>query len=862
MALAAALCSSVRAAEKDAAFRPPAVPLVVSDPYLSIWSEADKLTDDVTRHWTHRPHALGSLIRIDGKTYRLMGVTPANRLDGEAYRSFGVKPIENIPPLPQNGVHVLPTRSIYDFENAQVHVTLTFLTPLLPHDLDVLARPVTYLTWNVRARDGRSHDVALYDSVSGEITVNTPDEKVTWKRGAAGNLTTLQIGSEDQPVLGSAGDDIRINWGYAYLAALSRQSHFAIDAEAFLIHDFIVKGRIGPGDSMRFPRPVSEGLPTMAVAFDLGKVSATPVERRVMVAYDEVYAIKYFGKKLRPYWRRNGDTPASLLQMADRDYSRLLTKCEAFDREFLADAKQTGGARYAQIAALAYRQCLAGTGIAADANKQPLLFTKENNSNGDIATVDVIFPMEPMLLLFSPTLAKASLVPILAYAASSHWNFPNAPHDLGTYPIARGTDDGGEGMPVEESGNMLLLCDAICRAERSPAFVAKWWPQLTQWEQYLEKYGNDPEDQLCTDDFMGHLAHNANLSVKAILAIAAYGDLCRMRGDTQTADRVYKLARGFALHWTQVANDGNHSRLAFDKPNTWSQKYNLVWDKILGLNVFPASVARQEVAYYKSVMQPYGVPLDSRTRLTKTDWSLWSATLADKQSDFEAMVSPIYDYLNQTTARMPLVDSYVTDNIKSEGMHARPVVGGIFVKMLADGALWKKWSSGDTLKVGGWAELPPPPHITPVVATSQQTAQIWQYTTAKPSGDWTQPGFDDRSWKTGKGGFGTPGTPGAVVGTEWNTGDIWLRRSFTMPAGAHPNLQLFVYHDEDVEIYINGVLAARQIGFTSAYEPMPMGEAARRLLPPGAKITLAVHCHQTGGGQGVDVGFADVVESH
>ncbi len=246
-----------------------------------------------------------------------------------------------------------------------------------------------------------------------------------------------------------------------------------------------------------------------------------------------------------------------------------------------------------------------------------------------------------------------------------HWKFPNAPHDLGTYPIAHGPDDGGEGMPVEESGNMLILSDAVAQAEGNADFVTPWWPQLTQWAKYLEQYGLDPEEQLCTDDFMGHLAHNANLSVKAILGLAAFGDLCRMRGDTVNAEKYAKMAKADAAHWMTAAADGDHYRLAFDKPNTWSQKYNLVWDHILGLNVFPPSVAQMEVAHYKKVMQPYGVPLDSRTHLTKTDWSFWCATLADNQVDFEAIISPAYDYINQTTKRDPIADSYLTDNVKS-----------------------------------------------------------------------------------------------------------------------------------------------------------------------------------------------------
>ena len=306
-------------------------------------------------------------------------------------------------------------------------------------------------------------------------------------------------------------------------------------------------------------------------------------------------------------------------------------------------------------------------------------------------------------------------------------------------------------MPVEESGNMLILCDAIAHAEGNADFVAPWWPQLTQWAKYLEKYGLDPEEQLCTDDFMGHLAHNANLSVKAILGLAAYGDLCRMRGDKETAEKYFALARADAEHWMKVAAEGDHYRLAFDKPGTWSQKYNLVWDRILGLNVFPPSVAQKEVAHYKKMMLRYGVPLDSRTHLTKTDWSFWIATLAENRSDFEAIISPIYDYLNATTARDPIADSYVTDNIRSGGMHARPVVGGFFIKMLTDRAVWEKWASRDKLKPANWAPLPAPPKISMVVPTEQ----TWRYTTQDPGNNWTKTDFDATGWKEGRAGFGT-----------------------------------------------------------------------------------------------------------
>ena len=844
LALLLSLTTAARSATEPATFRPPAVPLVTSDPFLSIWSEVDRLTDAPTRHWTHREHSLTSMIRVDGQAFRLMGDQPSN-----------------VPPMPQAAVEVKPTRTLYEFDDGHVHVTLTFMTPALPNDLEAMALPLSFIDWTVRSVDGKDHAISIYHSTSSELAVNKTSEKVQWAREPAGDLAALRIGSQEQPILGSCGDDHRINWGFAYSATQAKHARAAFGGNQDLASAFVSTGTLPSQDDARMPRAVSDNQPAMAFVFELAQVNLKPVTRQVIVAYDEIYAIKYFGQKLRPYWRRNGTTPGAMLQKAAHDYAGLLKRCTEFDRQLMSDATKAGGEKYARICALAYRECAAACGLAADANNQPLFFTKENTSNGDIATVDVIFPMAPQWILLSPTLAKASIVPILSYASSSHWKFPNAPHDLGTYPLARGTDDGGEGMPVEESGNMLILCDAIAKAEGNARFVSPWWRKLTEWAQYLEQYGLDPENQLCTDDFMGHLAHNANLSVKAILGLAAYGDLCRIRGDQANARRYHDLAQTDAAHWTKVAAEGDHYRLAFDKTNTWSQKYNLVWDRILDLNVFPPEVAQKEVAHYKRVMQRYGVPLDSRTHLTKTDWSVWSATLADNRSDFEAFISPIYDYLNETSSRDPLADSYETDKLRSGGMHARPVVGGVFIKMLADPAMWTQWSSRDHTRVSHWAPLPEPPQITEIMPTSRQAPATWRYTLTQPPENWVSPSFDASGWKEGPAGFGTRGTPGAVVRTTWDTSDIWLRREFTMPRTASPNLQLYVYHDEDVEVYVNGILAASDAGFTTSYVPLEMTSGAQEQLKPGALITLAVHCHQTTGGQGIDLGLASVSEA-
>ncbi|MHC5543018.1 glutaminase domain-containing protein, partial [Singulisphaera rosea] len=449
------------------------------------------------------------------------------------------------------------------------------------------------------------------------------------------------------------------------------------------------------------PRAVDDERPVMAFVFDLGTVAGTPVSRHVVLAYDDLHAITYFGKPLRPYWRRSGAQAADLLRRSEAEYESLRTRCQAFDDELMADLKQAGGEKYAQLAALAYRQCLAANKLVADSNGQPLLFPKENFSNGCIATVDILFPMDPFFLLFSPTLTKASLAPVLSYAASERWKFPFAPHDLGTYPQANGQVYGGgerteeNQMPVEESGDMILLVAALARLEGNADFASAYWPQLSKWAHYLEEKGFDPENQLCTDDFAGHLAHNVNLSAKAILAMGAYGLLCDLRGEKAEAARYHELAKELAGKWAKTADDGDHFRLAFDRSGTWSQKYNLVWDRLLGLDLFPAEVIRKELTFYLKNQDRYGLPLDNRQPYAKLDWTVWTATMADTRAEFEAIVGPLYDFLNDSPDRVPMSDWYWTKDSKHVGFQARSVVGGVFIKLLSDRATWTKWSGRD-----------------------------------------------------------------------------------------------------------------------------------------------------------------------
>jgi hypothetical protein len=836
------LLSVMAAVPADAALRPPSVPLVAHSPYFSIWSASNGLAEEATRHWTGKEHRLTSLIRIDEKTYRLMGAEPAA-----------------LPALPQKSLEVFPTRTVYRFENAHVAVALTFTSPLLPADLSILARPVTYVTWTVRSLDGKAHTAAVYLDAAAEITVNTPEQKVVWMRKTIEGLVAMRVGSQEQPVLATSGDDRRIDWGYLYLAApeagaAARAGDFEACAGAFA-----KKGKLEEADDTRMPRPAGDGRPVLALSLDLGRVEAAEVTRFAVLAYDEIQSIQYFTRNLQPYWCKDGLDAAGLLKTAAADHDKLLGKCAAFDREMLADLEKAGGKKYAEIAALAYRQAISAHGLAADRSGQPLFFSKENFSNGCIATVDVTYPSAPLFLLASPALMKGMLVPVLDYAKTERWKFPFAPHDLGTYPLANGQVYGGgeqtekDQMPVEECGNMLILVAALAKIEGDISFADKYWPVLTKWAEYLAEKGFDPENQLCTDDFDGHLAHNVNLSLKAILGLGAHAGLAAQRGDQEAAQKYRALAEKFARQWQEAAKDGDHTKLAFDKPGTWSQKYNLVWDRLLRLDLFPDEIGEKEVAFYRAKQNAYGVPLTSRGDHTKLDWIVWSATLSGNRKDFEALVAPIWNFLNETPDRIPMTDWYLTREPKKKGFQARSVVGGVFIKLLEDEAMWKKWAAAGQKVAGSWAPQPLPPktkELSPV-------AERWKYTVVAPKEGWFKAEFDDTAWKVSQAPFGTDGR--VQRNTPWTTPDIWLRREFSLGAVSKANLRLKVVWDDDAEIYLNGVLAVKAPGASGRYRLVEILDDALAVLRPDGKNILAVHCHQVHGGQMIDAGLVEII---
>jgi hypothetical protein len=669
--------------------RPPATPLVVHDPYFSLWSMADTLTGSNTSHWTGAEQPLDGLLRIDGTLYRYMGIHP---------RQMFTLP-DKIPPMQQVSLTVTPLHTIYRFEQGGIRLDVSFFTPSFPTDLDVLSRPVTYLTWYAQSIDGKPHQVDLLLDVDPRIAINEETQPVTWGRLRTRSTTVLSVGSRDQQELHQAGDAIRIDWGYLHLIVPDSQ-----DGRTALSYDsmtqFSKDGTLPTKDDIDMPKPAWWRAHTahLAIAFHLGKVSDQPVERHVLLSYTEHDAIEYLGRKLQSYWRRNGMTESEMFEAAEAERDALQKKGAAFDADLMRDMEKAGGKDYAYLTALAFRQTLGAHKLVADVDGQPMLFSKENYSNGCIDTVDVTYPSSPFFLLFNPLLLQAQLEPMMRYAALPRWHFPFAPHDLGTYPLANGQVYGGgertadNQMPVEESADLILMIAALEREQNDWSFASKYFLQLEKWAAYLADKGIDPENQLSTDDFSGHLAHNANLSIKAIEALAAFGQIAQNTGHVDLARRYAGVTKGLPAKWEAMARDGDHYKLAFDQYGSWSQKYNLVWDKLLDLRLFPEAVAKDEWAFYVKQMKPYGLPLDSRKTITKLDWEFWTAALSDNPEQFRELAASVRKWTNETPSRVPLTDYYDAVSGAQIAFQARSVVGGIFIKALADPTIAKHWS--------------------------------------------------------------------------------------------------------------------------------------------------------------------------
>ena len=620
--------------------RAPAIPLVTIDPFISIWSSDSCLNHAETEHWTGTENSIIGIAEIDGEKRLFLGY---NR---------------DIRKMKQTSLDIDALSTTAVFENEKVIIKTKFLTPLIPDDYRLLTRPVSYIEVEYQSNDGAEHDVKISISASEKICLDEGvDSPIVTESISRNGLCIMKMGNENQKPLNRSGDQVRIDWGYLYLASDSA------DAQGREIEVF--------GDTqVEISAPIKENQPLM-----------------YYFAYDDIESIEYFGKHLRSYWNKDGQSILDAIAEAAGEYAALSERCAAFSKNLYDDAFAAGGEKYAELLSLAYRQVIAAHKLVLDENGDILYISKECNSNGCAATVDVSYPSTPMYLLYNPELVKGMMRPVYKYAESDAWKFDFAPHDVGQYPLLNGQVYGDNQekwqMPVEECGNMLVMEANVALATGSADFAEKHIDLLEKWCRYLIEYGADPGHQLCTDDFAGHLAHNCNLSLKAVMGLQGMSIITDMLGDSEKSAFYRAEAEKMAANWLNTAvNADGTTKLAFDRPDSYSMKYNMVWDRAWKSGLFSQEFMDAEIADNMKRFNKYGMPLDSRADYTKSDWLVWTASMASDDKVFADYIAPLWDTYNESVSRVPMSDWYDTVSGRWVSFRHRTVQGGLFMRVL------------------------------------------------------------------------------------------------------------------------------------------------------------------------------------
>ncbi len=607
---------------------------------------------------------------------------------GGAFVDFGLYniPADDSPfvtPAEQLSTDVLATSSYYTFKCGPVKLDVVFTAPQLITDLDLLSTPINYISYKVTGLDKKKHDVQLLLTTTPELAVNDLSQATISTSLEKDGNKYLKTGTIEQPYCATVGDLICQDWGYLYLTQSNPAQQLTLNSEKDIENAFATNGTL-PATKKEVKAFNVNDVPTLAFVDNLGSVDKkTSKSNFTLIGYDDVWSVMYLYELHKGYWTHNGKvTIFDAFNKLRNNYSDIMQRCRKFDEMIYDDALNAGGKEYAEICSGAYRHVISAHKLFTDNEGRLMFFSKENNSNGSINTVDLTYPSAPLFLVYNPELQKGMMTSIFESSKSGRWNKPFPQHDMGTYPKANGQTYEGD-MPIEEDGNMLVLAAEICRIEGNTSYVKPYWEQLKIWTDYLVENGQDPANQLCTDDFAGHWAHNANLSAKAIMGVAAYSILCKLDGRADEADKYMAKAKEMAAKWKQDAADGDHYCLAFDRKDTWSQKYNLIWDKVWGLGMFD-DVMEKEVNYYLTKQNVYGLPLDCRKDYTKSDWIMWSASMAKDNETFGKFISPIYKFYNETTTRVPMSDWFETKTPVWVSFRARSVIGGYWMKVLLD----------------------------------------------------------------------------------------------------------------------------------------------------------------------------------
>ncbi|KAF7966198.1 hypothetical protein HWV62_39706 [Athelia sp. TMB] len=663
-------------------FNPASVPLAVRSPYLSAWlpqGAGNALNDVWPQFWAGATLGWAGYISVDGAVYSFMGA-PGNSGTTKAT---------------QTSLTFTSTQSTFVLQAGGIALTVNFLSPVDATDLVQQSLPFSYMTLSAAATDGKTHAVKLYTDISAEWVSGDRTLTANWSTTTTSSILTHQAQLESQTVYGEVNDQIQQGSVY-YSVSSTSATTYQTGQDVVVRGQFISNGALANTQDTAF-RAIQDDWPVFAFARDLGTVSSTASTPMVVsIGYVRDPAVEYIiaGGSYQPrslyFWSKYSTVSAAITAFIN-NHSTALSTAKTFDAKVVSDATKISST-YASLVELSIRQAIGAieitiskTSSGAWNTADVIVFMKEISSDGNVNTVDVIFPAWPILLYTNPTLGKYLLLGLFEYQATGQYPNKWSVHDLGSnYPKAIGHNDGNdEAMPVEECGNMLIMTLSYAQKTGDYSLLTTYNSLLTQWTNYLISDSLIPANQLSTDDFAGTLANQTNLAIKGIVGIGAMGAIEKLIGNTASAANYTSIATSYVTQFQTLAASGaGHLTLAYNQDATWGLTYNMYGDKLLGLNLFPTSLYTQQTAWYKSVMTSYGVPLDTRHTYTKSDWSIWTAAIVTDTTVRDSFITGVVNYCKDGESSQPLGDWYDTNGGGVEGFRARPVVGGHLALLL------------------------------------------------------------------------------------------------------------------------------------------------------------------------------------
>lgn len=675
--------------------RIPAYPLFVNDPYFSVWSPSDKLNDSDTMFWTGLKRRTFGVVNANGKTYSFMGI------------------VQGAIPMNQTDVTVNAFSTDYTFECEEFVLKASFVSPVVPTELELMARPVCYFVYKIVSKVPLQN-VKVAIALHQEHCYNQSEDYVIGGGFAYPDYEIGFFGLNRQHPMSNMFDSIAADWGYTYLAA--KECFFTTETAW---NNFVATGKA------EYVYSEEETKYLLAINTEGQVEKAT--EGKILIAFDDLCSIYYYGEWLKGYYFRNGKTIFDAIEDAFYHYEDTLQKIEKFQADLyerLTDYDED----YKLLCVTALRQTVAAHKLVEDKKGNLLFLSKECHSNGCIATVDVTYPSMPLFLLYQPELISGMARPIFKFARMPIWKFDYAPHDAGTYPYCFGQIYGvnrkleendkyvanmlqrnrwngivvshpmvyqypehaniyvfDSQMPIEECSNMLVISYAAMARGADDALYKENYDLLKLWFQYIEKSGLVPETQLCTDDFFTRVEANVNLSIKAMVGVKCFALIAERFGYQEDAETAKRCLKAYQDEFYNYFKDCEHQPLSYHTgEDTYSLKYNMAYDVLFDFGIFSEEMREKEVECYLKKNQHLGVPLDNRSDLTKTDWILHACTLTDDREKQREIYGNVANFLNETTDRVPFSDLYHVDTGLIKEFQNRTVQGGIFILLLKD----------------------------------------------------------------------------------------------------------------------------------------------------------------------------------